>query len=586
MNVFIDLFPDPNTLYVTWTQSTNCPLIPQNYFEITLYRDNVIISSNTKQFASDTSSYFYYFENVGKGTFYVRLDAYFVEPDVFPTPPPSLCQTVTSRLLTNSILDCIPTNYSNMSFSFLRDFYEIGIRDNIELSGPNNPSTGNTIFGKSPLPLSGGSANKTRPNAVSELRGTCMLKTEPYFQYVSGFNLNSITQSGTVENASYDLTWNSIDLGSTTSCPQNGYSYKIRLELKHSNLSGSIVNSTPYSLTLLKNNISVGSLVRSAPHTANDPLTIDVTLNAGDTLKLNSSTQLSPFGSNCGRTLNYEFKVTILEAYVNSNLIPISSNIYEFKNLSSAPCNLNTEVIYSFNASPGLKGKATLFVNNVFRDAITEGTKSLFVPSSSVVELKTEYSVLSNPSVNTRISNTTGFVGGSTTTNEVSINTSTFLSSFLTAPSSGTAKMIMAGEVKGDLIKSCNINKIGVFYESNNNTYKNDWYYSTLNTGKGTLIVEPFTSTPYRFQVIWNNNVLVDSGYIAKSNIKLNELNNALDLLGEPRVNNINIFGFGTLSFWADFQKTSSSPSNIILRIFSPLPFQGNPYWLIFECPK
>jgi hypothetical protein len=585
MNVFINLFPDPNTLYVTWTQSTNCPLITQNYFEITLYRDNVIISSNTKQFASDTSSYFYYFENVGKGTFYVRLDAYFVEPDVFPTPPPSLCQTVTSRLLTNSILDCIPTNYSNMSFSFLRDFYEIRTRTSLELSGTNNPSTGDTIFGKSPLPLSGGSANKTRPNAVSELRGTCMLKTEPYFQYVSGFNLNSITQSGTVENASYDLTWNSINLGSTTSCPQNGYSYKIRLELKHFNLSGSIVNATPYSLTLLKNNISVGSLVRSAPHTANDPLTIDVTLNTGDTLKLNSSTQLSPFGSNCGRTLNYEFKVTILEAYVNSNLIPISGNIYEFKNLNSSPCNLNTEVIYSFNASPGLKGKATLFVNNVFRDAITEGTKSLFVPSSSVVELKTEYSVLSNPSVNTRISNTTGFVGGSTTTNEVLINTSTFLSSFLTAPSSGTAKMIMAGEVKGDLIKSCPL-RTQVGYVSQSNVYKTDWYFSTSSTGKGTLIVEPFLSVPYRFQVIWNNNVLIDSGYIARNTTQINKLNTYLQLLGEPTVNNIGIYGQGVQSYFADFQKTSSNPSSIILRIFSPIPTDGTAYILTFECPR
>lgn len=66
---------------------------------------------------------------------------------------------------------CIPSDATDISFSKLATFYSLS-STNISLSGPDDPSSGETIFAKSDLPLTG-SPSKSRPNAVSELRGDC-----------------------------------------------------------------------------------------------------------------------------------------------------------------------------------------------------------------------------------------------------------------------------------------------------------------------------------------------------------------------------------------------------------------------------
>lgn len=66
---------------------------------------------------------------------------------------------------------CIPSNATNLSMSNLAKFYGLDLNQ-ILLSGPNNPSTSGSLFGNSDLPNSG-TISKTRPNAMSELRGSC-----------------------------------------------------------------------------------------------------------------------------------------------------------------------------------------------------------------------------------------------------------------------------------------------------------------------------------------------------------------------------------------------------------------------------
>jgi hypothetical protein len=94
---------------------------------------------------------------------------YYVIIDIF-TSGPTFCDTATSNTVT-IINYCIPNDATNISMSKLGIFYGLTLT-NLLLSGPNDPSTAGSIFGNSDLPNTG-SPSKTRPNAVSELRGRC-----------------------------------------------------------------------------------------------------------------------------------------------------------------------------------------------------------------------------------------------------------------------------------------------------------------------------------------------------------------------------------------------------------------------------
>jgi hypothetical protein len=137
------------------------------------------------------SSLYTSFSTTGPNHTFVNVPVgfdYYVISDIYVTGP-TLCESPTSNTVTITSY-CIPAGQTNIKLSLLADFYSLPSFD-ILLSGPNNPSSGNSIFGKSALPSSG-SPSKTRPNSISELRNTCggardvfanFQSAESYFNY-------------------------------------------------------------------------------------------------------------------------------------------------------------------------------------------------------------------------------------------------------------------------------------------------------------------------------------------------------------------------------------------------------------------
>jgi hypothetical protein len=144
---------------------------------------------------------------------------YYVQIEIY-TAGPTLCDSATSNTITLTSY-CIPSNATNISFNKLREFYDLNSFD-VLLSGPNNPSSGNSIFGKSSLPNTG-TPSKTRPNAVSELRSYCN-GVIPWESSVNelGINLvssNSMTLSAEVRDNSSNTLWSS-NSSTTSGCQQ------------------------------------------------------------------------------------------------------------------------------------------------------------------------------------------------------------------------------------------------------------------------------------------------------------------------------------------------------------------------------
>lgn len=143
-----------NNIEVTLDQSGCSGVVYSSY---KLYQNGSLYTT------FNTTAVYHTFQNVPPGyNYYVIVEIYVAGP--------TLCQSPTSNTVTVSAY-CIPAGQTNMKFSDLAAFYGLNSFD-IKLSGVSNPSSGDTIFGKSALP-STGNPSKTTPNAVSELRNTC-----------------------------------------------------------------------------------------------------------------------------------------------------------------------------------------------------------------------------------------------------------------------------------------------------------------------------------------------------------------------------------------------------------------------------
>lgn len=137
----------------------NCA--PLSFYNVILLKDGDVFAT----FSDNPPSGGTTFNNVGEGAFIVNVAAF--SQDIF-TGDFFQCDLGQSNTLTRF---CIPSNATDVSMRRLSRFYNVPI-SNIQLSGPNNPSTSGSIFGNSDLPNTG-NPSKTRPNAISELRGRC-----------------------------------------------------------------------------------------------------------------------------------------------------------------------------------------------------------------------------------------------------------------------------------------------------------------------------------------------------------------------------------------------------------------------------
>jgi hypothetical protein len=578
-NAVIDSF---GNITVDWEDPVLCS---PSYFTIQVYKNDILFSSINVN--AQDRSWFFSFSVIGFGKFYFEILAYLQE---FGAPTPTLCEVQTTNTLINGVEDCIPINVNNLSFSTLSKFYSLGIKDDLELSGPNNPSTGNTIFGKSPLPLSGGTANKTRPNAVSELRGSCVFTPNPIFNYSVEFvyesnfidPTNTAYQGGYLQTT-YNLVWFSNYLGTTKICPSNGYIVTLKLTCQNFNISGVVNNTIPYELNLIKNSTNVGSVSRVANNNGTVTNTFIISLNQGDILNLRSLVQLNPFSNNCGRTMTYLAKVEFVEAFLNSNYINSVNGVTEQFILNSSACNLNTELTYVFKKRDNINGSLRLYINNVLTDTLTTSTtKKRFVPSDLSVRIETTYSGNSLPlnSENPRIKNTV--VSNNNTPVETNLNLTNqignTLQSTFTTLSTGTNKLLMEGNLTFDSIANCGSSLYGIYQRNLINYITDIKLFLGTATGSFIVSIQPIlVGSIGRFQIIFNNNILVDTGYITSSttgaNQNLSILNQKLTALGEPTVPFITVLpwdnGAGAM-FVTKLNKPTASPNNVILRVFFP----------------
>ena len=551
-----------------------------NCWDITSY--NVSLNRNGVQIHSvsvPSSETFVVFDNVGLGEFFASVSAF----DEFF----NLCGTVHSETIFNAMLDCIPINHTNLSFSTLRNLYSLP-NTNVLLSGPNNPSTGLSIFGQSGLPASGGSSNRARPNAVSELRGSCILSSNPQFAYTVGFTFFGSTSNDSFTVTTIRLQWTSVELGSVTSAPQDG-NVRINVSLTHFNISGAVVNPTPFEARIrrIRNNSTstLHTVFRRGSSNGNVSNTFDIDLLTNDILEVELFTQSNPFNSNCGGIMFYRTFIEIVQYLQNNSLVLLKDNIIDSTiNLSSNPCPATCILNYEFdmyrsslNSANRVNGRYEIRVNNVLQVTLTEsGSGSLNIAVGASVNIRVIYdgspinSSITSPSLTNFIRNETNGNIIINNSSQITSGTSSTLQHTFTLPSTPSTIFALGRTTGIDTIQCQNSLNFG----NTGRAFPRDFIIQLgLDTGISRLLAEPF-GIPDRIQVIWNGNVVIDTGYISNNTDAnttwLNTLNTELIRLGQPTVSSINIIPSG-LREVGSFNKTAANPSTAIVRVFAPL---------------
>jgi hypothetical protein len=518
------------------------------------------------------------------------LGVYSIDVTIFEGDPAFPCDTgFAEGAQIDVILECIPSGQTNMSFSTLADFYNLDTAE-LLLSGPNNPASGATIFGLSGLP-STGTISKTRPNAVSELRGDCRYVSNGVFSYETylenNFTKFSVDFSGNIypgiwEKQVYDLVWLSQANGRTVTCPSNNSSTTFYIYLEHYNTSGTVIYNTPFFIRILKNGSLVDSISRSAGTNGSTNKTVTVSLSQGDYVEVEFYTQVDVFAGNCGRTLNYKTEVTIKESKVNNveNFIR-NGGAGGVRVLDSEACATNTTLTYGFFevGNPqygGIFGELELYVDNTLVDTISSGVvKSRVVAGNKPVKIRTKYSGNSIDSayLNPKIISTTRLNSNPRipTTQDITSGVPSFLETTVTTPSSGVNTLEMIGSFTFTFVPADNVCNSTITDTVGNQQYITDTIIQ-LGTATGKVVFKAIPySVPDRFQVIWNNEIVIDTGYISRDpspSSWLGPLNEALTDLGEPTVDNIKYVLFRERE---TFTKNLSSPSTAIVRVFNPL---------------
>lgn len=589
----LSFFNINDTIYLTITSSCVNPI----YAAYDLYRNNTLYQSGS---VSPSGA------NLGQfplGTY--RIDVTIFEDDF------SLCDAGSADgVVINTLLECIPVNQNNLSFSALADFYDLQT-DEILLSGPNNPASGATIFGLSSIPTTG-SPSKTRPNAVSELRGDCRYVTDGVFSYEVYLESNStkffIDSSGgiypgTWERVVYDFVWLSEANGRTTSCPSNNSSATFSIYLEHLNTSGAVINNLPFIIRIRKNGSTVDAISRFAGSNGSTSKTVTVSLSQGDQIEIELDTQISPFLSNCGRTLNYRTRIEIEDVILNNASKFIRNRIIDATRILDSPaCSSQTTVVYSLDLDTegGLLGTAELYVNNVLVDTISQGTiKSILVNPNTPVRFRVYYSgniptiQYTEPKIqiNARLNNATI----SPSSQNITLGTATFFERSITTPSSGVNTLNIEGYFTAKINEIVCDSQTDMSNPYNvKQQYITDYIYNLgSDIGKVVLKVIPY-SNPVKVQVIWNNQVVIDTGYITRNinplSNQLTIVNESLTALGEPTVSNVKFVLFRERE---TFTKSLSSPTTAIVRVFAPIGsvrvatnYGKSTYKFSLSCPR
>ena len=588
----LSFFNINDTIYITITSSCVNPI----YAAYDLYRDNTLYQSGSiSPFGANLGQF-------PLGTY--RIDVTIFEDDF------SLCDAGSADgVIINTLLECIPLNQNNLSFSALSDFYDLQT-DEILLSGPNNPASGATIFGLSSIPTTG-SPSKTRPNAVSELRGDCRYVTDGVFSYevylesnLSKFFIDDTGNSypGTWERVVYDFVWLSEANGRTTSCPSNNSSATFSIYLEHFNTSGNVTVGIPFIITIRKNGSTVDAISRFAGSNGSTSKNVTVSLSQGDQIEIELDTQLSSFLEfisspeyiNCGRKLNYRTRIEIKDVILNSASKFIRNRIIDnIRILDSPPCTDQTTVIYSLdsNGVGGLVGTGEFYVNNILVDTITQGTeKSILLNPNTDFTFRVLYSgnipaiQYVEPKIlfRSRLNNFVATGGGGT----ITIGVPSAKDWYYTTPYSGINTLRIQAFFSAKINQVVCDSQVDTSEFIVSTDYITDYIYELgSDTGKVVFKAIPY-SVPDRFQVIWNNQVVIDTGYITRNinplSSQLAEVNDALEALGEPTVSNVKFVLFRERE---TFNKNLSSPSTAIVRVFSPV-IDVSAYKFSLSCPR
>jgi hypothetical protein len=589
----LNFFNINDTIYITITSSCVNPI----YAAYDLYRDNTLYQSSTMSpFGANLGQF-------PLGTY--RIDVTLLEDDF------SLCDAGSADgVIINTLLECIPLNQNNLSFSALADFYDLQT-DEILLSGPNDPASGATIFGLSTIPTTG-SSSKTRPNAVSELRGDCRYVTDGVFSYEVYLESNSskffIDSSGNIypgtwQRVVYDFVWLSEANGRTTSCPSNNSSATFSIYLEHFNTSGNVTVGIPFIITVRKNGSTVDAISRFAGSNGSTSKNVTVSLSQGDQIEIELDTQIDPFLGNCGRTLNYRIQIEIQDSILNNAPKFIRNSLIDSTQILDSPkCQPQTTVIYSFDDLEeengiGVFGNAQLYVNNVFIETIGSGTeKSIIVNNNVPVRFLVGYGGVSfdkyiNPLI--RIYSTLNNNAALSYSKNVTSGVPTFLEIEVMTPPTGVNTLTLNGLFEATINQlTCDseYEKRGI-----RGVYITDHIYELgSSTGKVVFKAIPY-SQAVKFEVIWNNQVVINTGYITRNQNPLtnqrNIVNKYLTALGEPTVSNVKFVLFRERE---TFNKNLSSPTTAIVRVYTPVgstkipnqSFGGSSYKIKLSCPR
>lgn len=230
---------------------------------------------------------------------------YYVQIEVYNAGP-TLCDSATSNTVTLTSY-CIPSNATDVTFNKLKDFYDLNSFD-VLLSGPNNPSTAGSIFGNSGLPTTG-TVSKTRPNAVSELRGACggVIPWESNIHEiaVAVVTSDSTTVTAEVRDNSSNVLWESLGISGVTSC--NLSQQKVNFNMTDTD--------SKYTVTITKSGSIIGTLymaiIRSDP---------SGTAIYSNTFSVNTSNSYSQTTVN---TLNLSYPHRFIASFQQSTCDPI-----------------------------------------------------------------------------------------------------------------------------------------------------------------------------------------------------------------------------------------------------------------------
>lgn len=259
------------------------------------------------------------FEGLANGTYTVEV---LLEID---TGIWSFCRTYIHPDSLTISLFCIPLAATNVRFSDLAVHYGVTPGE-IRLSGPNNPSTGDNIFGKTLLPASG-TISRARPNAVSELRDHCGGIVDNFNQWTVTLKYlgSSFTTEfgGITETYDWGIEWRNISTGVTqNTCPSNNSSVTFLCKANVINNWTIPLPPNPYQVVVKRSETVVHTTSRSSDTLGETSNSFVCTLSSGQTATISISRQVE-VTQGCDEILTINLSALVTSSTINSVSNPV-----------------------------------------------------------------------------------------------------------------------------------------------------------------------------------------------------------------------------------------------------------------------